>query len=102
MVRGLTLLAAKAGRDFAGGSGNPLVTTDFALGLRGIELNADLLLKLLTSTVYTPQIRIKSQCQALQAFDLQRGSCSRISSNGFSSVLFVSRSRHAFARFQYP
>ena len=30
---------------FAGGSGNPLVTTDFALGLRGIELNADLLLK---------------------------------------------------------
>lgn len=30
---------------FAGGSGNPLVTTDFALGLRGIELDADLLLK---------------------------------------------------------
>lgn len=30
---------------FAGGSGNPLVTTDFALGLRGVELGADLLLK---------------------------------------------------------
>ena len=30
---------------FAGGIGNPLVTTDTALCLRGIELNADLLLK---------------------------------------------------------
>lgn len=30
---------------FAGGTGNPLVTTDTALGLRGIELDADLLLK---------------------------------------------------------
>lgn len=30
---------------FAGGTGNPLVTTDFALTLRGIELQADLLLK---------------------------------------------------------
>jgi uridylate kinase len=30
---------------FAGGTGNPLVTTDFALGLRGVELKADLLLK---------------------------------------------------------
>lgn len=30
---------------FAGGIGNPLVTTDTALSLRGIELNADLLLK---------------------------------------------------------
>ncbi|EKE01618.1 MAG: uridylate kinase [uncultured bacterium] len=30
---------------FAGGTGNPFVTTDTALGLRGIELNADLLLK---------------------------------------------------------
>jgi uridylate kinase len=30
---------------FAGGTGNPLVTTDTALGLRGVELNADLLLK---------------------------------------------------------
>jgi uridylate kinase len=30
---------------FAGGTGNPLVTTDTALSLRGIELNADLLLK---------------------------------------------------------
>lgn len=30
---------------FAGGTGNPLVTTDTALCLRGIELNADLLLK---------------------------------------------------------
>lgn len=30
---------------FAGGTGNPLVTTDFALSLRGIELEADLLLK---------------------------------------------------------
>lgn len=30
---------------FAGGIGNPLVTTDTALGLRGIELDADLLLK---------------------------------------------------------
>lgn len=29
----------------AGGTGNPLVTTDFALSLRGIELGADLLLK---------------------------------------------------------
>lgn len=29
----------------AGGTGNPLVTTDFALSLRGIELEADLLLK---------------------------------------------------------
>jgi uridylate kinase len=29
----------------AGGTGNPLVTTDSALGLRGIELKADLLLK---------------------------------------------------------
>jgi len=29
----------------AGGTGNPLVTTDTALGLRGIELKADLLLK---------------------------------------------------------
>jgi uridylate kinase len=30
---------------FAGGTGNPLVTTDSALSLRGIELKADLLLK---------------------------------------------------------
>lgn len=30
---------------FGGGTGNPLVTTDTALSLRGIELNADLLLK---------------------------------------------------------
>jgi uridylate kinase len=30
---------------FAGGTGNPLVTTDTALCLRGIELDADLLLK---------------------------------------------------------
>lgn len=30
---------------FAGGTGNPLVTTDTALCLRGIELNADLILK---------------------------------------------------------
>jgi uridylate kinase len=30
---------------FSGGTGNPLVTTDFALSLRGIELDADLLLK---------------------------------------------------------
>lgn len=30
---------------FAGGTGNPLVTTDTALSLRGIELKADLLLK---------------------------------------------------------
>lgn len=30
---------------FAGGTGNPLVTTDTALSLRGIELSADLLLK---------------------------------------------------------
>lgn len=30
---------------FAGGTGNPFVTTDTALGLRGIELDADLLLK---------------------------------------------------------
>lgn len=30
---------------FAGGSGNPLVTTDIALAMRGIELNADILLK---------------------------------------------------------
>lgn len=30
---------------FSGGTGNPLVTTDTALSLRGIELNADLLLK---------------------------------------------------------
>lgn len=30
---------------FAGGTGNPLVTTDTALCLRGIELGADLLLK---------------------------------------------------------
>lgn len=30
---------------FAGGTGNPLVTTDTALSLRGIELDADLLLK---------------------------------------------------------
>jgi uridylate kinase len=30
---------------FAGGIGNPLVTTDTTLSLRGIELNADLLLK---------------------------------------------------------
>jgi uridylate kinase len=30
---------------FAGGTGSPLVTTDTALCLRGIELNADLLLK---------------------------------------------------------
>ena len=29
----------------AGGTGNPLVTTDTALGLRGVELKADLLLK---------------------------------------------------------
>lgn len=29
----------------AGGTGNPLVTTDSAMSLRGIELNADLLLK---------------------------------------------------------
>lgn len=29
----------------AGGTGNPLVTTDFALSLRGIELGANLLLK---------------------------------------------------------
>jgi uridylate kinase len=30
---------------FSGGTGNPFVTTDTALSLRGIELNADLLLK---------------------------------------------------------
>ena len=30
---------------FSGGTGNPLVTTDTALSLRGIELNADLLIK---------------------------------------------------------
>jgi uridylate kinase len=30
---------------FAGGTGNPLMTTDSALSLRGIEINADLLLK---------------------------------------------------------
>lgn len=30
---------------FAAGTGNPLVTTDSALSLRGIELNADILLK---------------------------------------------------------
>lgn len=30
---------------FAGGTGNPLVTTDTALGVRGIELDADLLVK---------------------------------------------------------
>lgn len=30
---------------FAGGTGNPLVTTDSALSLRGVELKADLLLK---------------------------------------------------------
>lgn len=30
---------------FAGGTGNPLVTTDTALFLRGIEINADLVLK---------------------------------------------------------
>lgn len=30
---------------FAGGTGNPLVTTDTALSLRGIELKADLLIK---------------------------------------------------------
>lgn len=30
---------------FAGGTGNPLVTTDSALSLRGVELKADLLIK---------------------------------------------------------
>lgn len=38
-------LQAKRVLIMAGGTGNPLVTTDFALSLRGVELEADLLLK---------------------------------------------------------
>jgi uridylate kinase len=43
--KALDLLQQKYTLIFAGGTGNPLVTTDTALSLRGIELNADLLLK---------------------------------------------------------
>jgi uridylate kinase len=43
--RALDYLAQNFVVIFAGGTGNPLVTTDTALGLRGIELDADLLLK---------------------------------------------------------
>ena len=41
----LKYLAEKEILIFTGGTGNPLVTTDTALSLRGIELKADLLLK---------------------------------------------------------
>ena len=37
---------------FAAGTGNPLVTTDSAAGLRGIEINADVLLKTAVAGVY--------------------------------------------------
>jgi len=40
-----SLLAENTTVIFTGGTGNPLVTTDTALSLRGIELGADLLLK---------------------------------------------------------
>lgn len=43
--KALELLQQKQTLIFAGGTGNPLVTTDTALSLRGVELNADLLLK---------------------------------------------------------
>lgn len=43
--KALSYLRKKRVLILAGGTGNPLVTTDFALSLRGIELEADLLLK---------------------------------------------------------
>lgn len=43
--KALRKLAKKKTIIFAGGTGNPFVTTDTALSLRGIELGADLLLK---------------------------------------------------------
>ena len=43
--KALAYLQKKCVLIFAGGTGNPLATTDFALSLRGIELGADLLLK---------------------------------------------------------
>lgn len=49
---------------FAGGTGNPLVTTDTTLGLRGIELNADLLLKATnTDGVYSADPRKNSDAK---------------------------------------
>jgi uridylate kinase len=44
-VKALEYLQKKYVIIFAGGTGNPLVTTDSALSLRGIELDADILLK---------------------------------------------------------
>ncbi len=44
-MQAASYLAQKFVVVFAGGTGNPFVTTDTALGLRGVELQAELLLK---------------------------------------------------------
>ena len=52
---------------FAGGTGNPLVTTDTALGLRGIELDADLLVKATNvDGVYSADPRTNPQAKLYQ------------------------------------
>ena len=49
---------------FAGGTGNPLVTTDTALSLRGIELGADLLLKATNvDGIYSADPRLEQNAQ---------------------------------------
>jgi uridylate kinase len=58
---------------FAGGIGNPLVTTDTALSLRGIELNADLLVKATNvDGVYSADPRINPKAKLYTHLNYQQ------------------------------
>jgi uridylate kinase len=66
--RALNYLSANKIVIFAGGTGNPLVTTDSALALRGIELEADLLLKATNvDGIYSGDPKIDSAAKLLKS-----------------------------------
>ncbi len=77
---------------FAAGTGNPLVTTDSAASLRGIEINADVVLKATNvDGVYSDDPAKNPQAKLYKHLSYQEALKKRISGHGLGGILPMSR-----------
>ena len=83
---------------FSAGTGNPFFTTDSAACLRGIEIEADAVLKATkVDGIYSDDPVKNPDAELYSALNLSRSVRKRIKSNGLSCLYFSARSQHAYS-----